>query len=155
MSWRVELLDRRVEVELDSLAEDVRQRFARVVKLIESYGLLAMREPHIKHLEGKLWEMRMKGKDGVGRAIYVTFREERVVADRYVMQLEQTNHRQLDGRWGNCWGAACDGRSNPSEVRAAVHREQLILRGLLALRCANEKCDQRRRHHAKMSSAGN
>jgi hypothetical protein len=21
-----------------------------------------MREPHVKHLEGKLWEMRMKGK---------------------------------------------------------------------------------------------
>jgi hypothetical protein len=27
-----------------------------------------MREPYVKHLEGPLWEMRMKGKDGVARA---------------------------------------------------------------------------------------
>ena len=38
-----------------------------------------MREPHVKHLEGKLWEMRMKGRDGIARAIYVTARGERVV----------------------------------------------------------------------------
>jgi phage-related protein len=30
-------------------------------------------------LEGKLWEMRMKGKDGIARAIYVTAERERVV----------------------------------------------------------------------------
>ena len=29
-------------------------------RLIEKHGLAAMHEPHIKHLEGKLWEMRMK-----------------------------------------------------------------------------------------------
>ena len=29
-----------------------------------------MREPYVKHLEGKLWEMRMIGRDGIARAIY-------------------------------------------------------------------------------------
>jgi phage-related protein len=38
-----------------------------------------MHEPHVKHLEGKLWEMRMRGKDGIARAIYVTAVAERVV----------------------------------------------------------------------------
>jgi phage-related protein len=38
-----------------------------------------MREPYVKHLEDKLWEMRMKGKDGIARAIYVTAKGERVV----------------------------------------------------------------------------
>jgi hypothetical protein len=66
--WQVELLERRVERELDALAVDVRQRFLRIVGLIEKHGLDAMREPHIKHLEGRLWEMRMKGKDGIARA---------------------------------------------------------------------------------------
>lgn len=79
MSWRVEILDRRVERELDALAQDVRQKFARLVDLIERHGLLAMREPYVKHLEDKLWEMRMKGKDGIARAIYVTAKGERVV----------------------------------------------------------------------------
>ena len=79
MTWRVEILDRRVERELEALAQDVRQKFARIVELIERHGLLAMREPYVKHLEDKLWEMRMKGKDGIARAIYVTAKGERVV----------------------------------------------------------------------------
>lgn len=72
MGWRVEIFDRRVERELSALAQDVRQRFLRIAELIEQHGLAAMREPHVKHLEGKLWEMRMKGRDGIARAIYVT-----------------------------------------------------------------------------------
>lgn len=79
VGWRVEVLDRRVERELDALAEDVRQRFLRIVELIEKHGLAAMHEPHVKHLDGKLWEMRMKGKGGIARAIYVTATGERVV----------------------------------------------------------------------------
>ena len=51
----------------------------RIVELIENHGIAAMHEPHIKHLEGKLWEMRMMGKDGIARAIYVTASGERVV----------------------------------------------------------------------------
>ena len=51
VAWRVEILDRRVEREPEALALDVRQKFARIVNLIEQHGLLAMREPYIKHLE--------------------------------------------------------------------------------------------------------
>ena len=53
VAWHVEILDRRVERELDALAVDVRQRFLRIVELIEKHGLDAMHEPHIKHLEGR------------------------------------------------------------------------------------------------------
>lgn len=35
-------------------------------------GLERLRELYVKHLEGRLWEMRMKGKDGIARAAYVT-----------------------------------------------------------------------------------
>jgi phage-related protein len=69
VAWHVEVLDRRVERELDDLAEDVRQRSLRIVELIEKHGIAAMHEPHTKHLAGKLWEMHMKGKDGIVRAI--------------------------------------------------------------------------------------
>ena len=79
MVWRVEILDRRVARELDALDQDLRQRFLRIAELIEQHGIAAMHEPHVKHLQGKLWEMRMKGRDGVARAIYVTAAGERVV----------------------------------------------------------------------------
>jgi phage-related protein len=97
VSWRVEVLDRRVERELDELAQDVRQRFLRIVELIEKHGIAAMHEPHVKHLEGKLWEMRMKGKDGIARAIYVTATGERVVVvHAFTKKMQKTPVRALE-----------------------------------------------------------
>ena len=40
-------------------------RFRRIVELIQTYGLEQVKEPHVKHREGHLWEMRMKGADGI------------------------------------------------------------------------------------------
>jgi phage-related protein len=95
--WRVEILDKRVERELDALAIDIRQRFLRIVELVELHGVAAMREPHIKHLEGKLWEIRMKGKDGIARAIYVTAERERVVLPHaFTKKTQKTPARALD-----------------------------------------------------------
>ena len=82
MTWTVEALDARVRDELEALPADMRARFRRIVELIQNHGLERMREPHVKHLEGPLWEMRMKGKDGISRAIYVAARGQRVVVVR-------------------------------------------------------------------------
>ena len=44
--------------------------------------LFNVREPHVKHLEGELWEIRMSGKDGIARAIYITATGKRVIVLR-------------------------------------------------------------------------
>jgi phage-related protein len=62
------VLDVRVLDEIEALPADMRARFRRIVELIQRHGLERMREPHVKHLEGPLWEMRMAGKDGIARA---------------------------------------------------------------------------------------
>jgi phage-related protein len=41
-----------------------------------------MHEPYVKHLQGKLWEMRLRGQDGIARALYVTAKGRRVVVLR-------------------------------------------------------------------------
>lgn len=38
-----------------------------------------MHEPHVKHLEGKLWELRAKATEGIARGFYVTITGRRVV----------------------------------------------------------------------------
>lgn len=92
----MEILDRRVERELSALAQDIRQRFLRIAELIEQHGIAAMCEPHVKHLEGKLWEMRMKGRDGIARAIYVTAAGERVVVVHAFDKSQKTPVRALE-----------------------------------------------------------
>ncbi len=97
MAWIVELLDARVRDELEALPADMRARFRKIVELIQDHGLERVREPHVKHLEGALWEMRMKGKDGISRAIYVTARGRRVVVVRvFVKKTQKTPRREID-----------------------------------------------------------
>src|ERR1700750_2375836 len=97
MAWIVELLDARVRDEFEVLPVDMKARFRKIVELIQGHGLERMREPHIKHLEGPLWEMRMKGRDGISRAIYVTARGRRVVVVRvFVKKTAKTPRREID-----------------------------------------------------------
>jgi phage-related protein len=82
MAWTVETLNEAVDAELTGLPADMRARFVRIAELIEAVGLPNVREPHVKHLRGPIWEMRLKGKAGIARALYVTAQGQRVVVVR-------------------------------------------------------------------------
>lgn len=69
MKWRIEILNRTVLDELDSLPVEMRAKLDHIIRLIEEFGLTGVREPYVKPLGNKLWEMRMTGRDGIGRAI--------------------------------------------------------------------------------------
>jgi phage-related protein len=97
MSWSVEILDNRVRLELAGLPEDTRASFERIAAIIQAHGLERVREPLVKHLEGPLWEMRLKGRDGIARAIYVAARGRRVVVVRvFVKKTEKTPRREIE-----------------------------------------------------------
>ena len=96
MAWVVETLNDTVDAELEALPADLRARFTRTAQLIESVGLLNVGDPHVKHLKGPVWEMRMKGKSGIARALYVTARPQRVVVVRVLMKkTEKTPPRDI------------------------------------------------------------
>ena len=59
MGWRVEIPNETVAHEIESLPEDMQAKFLRISTLIEEMGLTAIREPYVKHLQDKLWEMRI------------------------------------------------------------------------------------------------
>ena len=97
MVWTVETLSDVVDAELEALPADMRVRFSYISRLIEEFGLDRVREPHIKHLQGPLWEMRIKGKDGISRAIYVTATGQRVVVVRvFVKKTQKIPKREID-----------------------------------------------------------
>ena len=51
----------------------------------------------MKHLEDKLWEMRLIGRDGIARAIYVTATGRRIIVLRtFVKKTEKTPKRELE-----------------------------------------------------------
>src|ERR1035437_4692330 len=97
MAWTVETLNDVVDAELEALPADMLARFRYISELIEEFGLERVREPHVKHLRASLWEMRMKGKDGISRALYVTAIGRRVVVVRvFIKKTQQTPNREIE-----------------------------------------------------------
>jgi len=94
VSWTVETLNAVVDTELETLPRDMQARFTYISELIEKFGLENVRQPHVKHLQGPLWEMRLKGRDGISRAIYVTATGRRVVVVRAFIKKTQTTPRK-------------------------------------------------------------
>jgi phage-related protein len=95
--WIVVYGDQRAEKEIGKLAEDVRADFLRIVNLIERHGLENVHAPYVKHLRGKLWEMRMRGKDGIARAAYIASTGKRVVVlHAFVKKTQQTPQEAIE-----------------------------------------------------------
>lgn len=69
----------------------------RIAALLEELGPHHVREPHVKHLEDKLWEMRLTGRDGIARAIYFTALERRLIVVRaFVKKTQKTPRREIE-----------------------------------------------------------
>ena len=78
------------------LPADTRARFSRICGLIAAVGLERMGAPHVRHLAGPLWEMRMTGREGISRALYVTAHGSRVVVVRaFVKKTQRTPKREI------------------------------------------------------------
>ena len=90
MTWKVEKLNKTVDEEILSLPADMQARFFRIADLIESLGLQSVGMPHVRPLRDKLWEIRMKGRDGIARALYVAATGKRVIVVRAFVKKTQT-----------------------------------------------------------------
>ena len=75
MDWTVETVSA-VDAEMASSPVVLR---ARLLETVENIGLEALGAPHVRHLEGKLWELRVRAESGFARGIYVTAAGRRVV----------------------------------------------------------------------------
>ena len=93
MQWHLEILNESVAAEIRALPAEIQAKFLRLGSLITEMGLENLGEPHVKHLEGKLWEMRLKGRDGIARALYVTAVGRRVVVVRAFSKKTQKTPR--------------------------------------------------------------
>ena len=78
MGWTVETASA-VDAEIEALPVKLRARLVRLLETVENVGLEALRAPHVRHLEGKLWELRVRAEGGIARGIYVTAAGRRVV----------------------------------------------------------------------------
>jgi phage-related protein len=95
-AWTVVFVDEAVQQARDALPIDTRAGFERIVNLTQSQ-LERMREPYVRYLEGPIWEMRLKGGDGIARAAYVTASGRRVVVVHvFGKKTQRTPRREIE-----------------------------------------------------------
>ena len=72
-------------------------RLVRIAQLIESVGLPNVKKSHVRHVRGQLWEIRLKGKAGIARTLYIIAREQRVViVSAFIKKTEKTPTNGID-----------------------------------------------------------
>ena len=81
------------ETELMALPCDMRARFLHISELLETFGLMGVGMPHVRPLEGKLWEMRMQGRDGIARAVYAAVQDRTLLVLHVFVKKTQTTPR--------------------------------------------------------------
>ncbi len=97
MTWSVVFGNDAARAELDELPVDMRASFERIVRLVRAFGLEQVHEPYIKHIEGRVWEMRLRGRDGIARALYMTAAGRRVVVLRvFAKKTRRTPRREIE-----------------------------------------------------------
>ena len=68
-----------VDDEIDRLPTKLKARLIRLMEMVENIGLEQMREPHVEHIEGRIWELRAKAREGIARGLYVAVSGRRVI----------------------------------------------------------------------------
>ncbi len=97
MAWRVETLNADVDAELEALEPTLRAKFLHIAELLATFGPHQVREPHVKPLGHKLSEIRMKGRSGIARAIYVTATGQRIVVlHAFVKKTQKTPRSAIE-----------------------------------------------------------
>jgi phage-related protein len=94
--WSFEYLPAAAD-ERAALPVDMRARLARMADVISQHGIQNLPRDWVKSLGDKLWELRITGKDGIARALYVTASGQRVVVVRvFVKKTQKTPQRELE-----------------------------------------------------------
>ncbi|VCU71917.1 hypothetical protein PIGHUM_04008 [Pigmentiphaga humi] len=100
MAWKVVLLPQ-AEAELSALPKDMQARFLHIAELLEAFGPQRVGMPHIRPIQGKLWEIRMTGRDGIARALYVAMSGRRLqVLHVFVKKTEKTPPQAIETALG-------------------------------------------------------
>ncbi len=97
MAWSVETLNATVDAEVLALSAELQGKLIRTIDAVQTLGPMGLPRDWSKHLGDNLWELRLQGRDGIARAIYVTAKPRRVVIVRIlVKKTQKTPPRELE-----------------------------------------------------------
>ncbi len=95
MAFDIEYFHERVLAEIESWPADVLADYAHLVELLMEHGP-SLRLPHSRAFGDGLFELRPRGKSGIGRAFYCFMIGKRVVVlHAFIKKTQQTPDQEL------------------------------------------------------------
>ncbi len=95
MPFEIEYFHERVLAEIESWPVDVLADYVRLVELLAEYGP-SLRLPHSRAFGDALFELRPRGRTGIGRAFYCFLVGRRVtVLHAFIKKTQQTPDHEL------------------------------------------------------------
>lgn len=95
MSFEIEYFHERVQRDIESWPVDVLADYARLIELLIEHGP-SLRLPHSRAFGDGLFELRPRGRSGIGRAFYCFLVGKRVVVlHAFIKKLQETPDREL------------------------------------------------------------
>ena len=81
---------------LDSLPPKHQAKAFREIDLLEEFGS-SLKEPYVKHIDGEIWELRIKFATDISRIFYFTWsRETIVLLHGFVKKTQKTPRGELE-----------------------------------------------------------
>lgn len=80
----------------DTLPVKHHAKALRDIDVLEKYGT-ALTEPHVKHIQGKLWELRIKSASDISRIFYfIPVGNDIVLLHGFVKKKQKTPNREIE-----------------------------------------------------------
>ena len=96
MSWKISFFNQKVESEILAFPAGILANFLHILELIEEFGP-ALGKPHTSPMGDGLFEIRAKGKEGIGRAFFCTVKgQEIVILHSFIKKTQRTPKKELE-----------------------------------------------------------
>ncbi|HKT32843.1 MAG TPA: type II toxin-antitoxin system RelE/ParE family toxin [Gammaproteobacteria bacterium] len=95
-TWTLSYYNAKVAALVEAWPVGILASFNRIAKMMQDYGP-DLGLPHTRALGGGLFEIRAKGREGIGRAFYCTVTGQCIVIlHAFVKKTQKTPQRELD-----------------------------------------------------------
>lgn len=96
MSWKITFLNRKVEKETLAFPDGILANLIHILEMIEQFGP-ALGKPYTAPMGKGLFEIRAKGREGIGRSLFCTVKgREIVILHSFVKKTQKTPQKELE-----------------------------------------------------------
>ncbi len=96
MNWNVTFYSDKIEAQTLNFPKGILANFLHIAEMIESFGP-NLGKPYVGRLSSGLYEIRAKGKEGIGRSMYCVVKgREVVILHSFIKKTQKTPLKDLD-----------------------------------------------------------